>query len=74
MLTESALWIIGQTVIIVLAIFGAFVRSRERLTQVETSLHHIEVNTDRLKDDHNGLSDKVDGISRAVARLEGKAE
>lgn len=74
MMNEYIPWIIGQTIIIVLAILGAFVRSRERLTQVETSLRHIEVNTDRLKDDHNNLADKVDGISRHVAIIEGKLE
>lgn len=71
---ESALWIIGQTLIIVLAILGAFVRSRERLAKVETSLHHIEVNTERLKDDHNDLARKVDGVSRALAKIEGKMD
>lgn len=64
MVTESSpeFWvaIIGQTIILVVTIVAAFIRTERRITKVETEIRHLEVETD-----------KIAGISRALARLEG---
>lgn len=55
--------IILQTLLLLLAIAASFVRLRERITTLEAQ--------------HKGLEQAVKpipGISRAVARLEGRAE
>lgn len=52
--------IIGQTVILIVTIVAAFVRTERRITKLETEVRHIEHECDRIP-----------GISRAVARLEG---
>ena len=71
-MTESMLWILGQTIVLAILIGGAFMRTRERITKLETTCEHIQANTESLKQDHRDLVDKVDGISRHVERLEGK--
>ena len=52
--------IIGQTVVLVATIVAAFIRTEKRITKVETEIRHLEQETD-----------KIAGISRALARLEG---
>ena len=52
--------IIGQTIILVVTIVAAFIRTERRITKVETEIRHLEVETD-----------KIAGMSRALARLEG---
>ena len=59
--------IILQTLVIVGAIVVAFMRFIARQAVTESRLGD-------LRDDHTKLSDKVDGISRAVARIEGSLE
>lgn len=68
-----------QTVVIVGAIVSAFVKTKTRnvatdaaIKAVNVRCSHIEKNTEDLKEDHNGLSKKVDGISRHVSRIEGQ--
>lgn len=50
-----------QTALLLAAIVASFVRLRERITRVETKVEFLE-----------GQVSSVPGISRAVARLEGK--
>ena len=59
--------IILQTVVIVGAIVVAFLRFIARQAVTESRLGD-------LRNDHGKLSEKVDGISRAVARIEGSLE
>lgn len=61
-MNEFATWIIGQTIVLVVIIIGAAMRGERRITRVETKVEHIEF-----------VCEQVPGISRAVARLEGKA-
>ncbi len=63
--------IIGQTVIIVVSIVAAFVRTERRITRMETKVEHIEAIEAIRGKEHERLEGKVSGISRAVARLEG---
>ncbi len=64
-MTEFTLWLVGQTIIIVLAILGAYVR-------MAVNVARVEVNTETLKVDHANLAKQVQGISRSVGRLEGR--
>lgn len=66
-MSEITIWLIGQTIIIVLAIFGAYVR-------MAVNVARVEANTETLKGDHGRLAVQVQGISRAVGRLEGQAD
>lgn len=66
-MTEMTIWLIGQTIIIVLAIFGAYVK-------LAVGVARVDANTETLKEDHGRLAIQVQGISRAVGRLEGMAE
>ncbi len=59
--------IIVQTAILLVAIVVAFMRGIARQSVTESRLAD-------LRTDHLTLSGKVDGISRAVARIEGSLE
>ena len=66
MLTEW-LPIILQTAILLVAIVVAFMRGIARQAVTDSRLGD-------LRNDHSKLSEKVDGISREVARIEGSLE
>lgn len=53
--------IVGQTVVLIVTIVAAFVKTERRITKVETKVEHLEQEVKPLP-----------GISRAVARLEGR--
>lgn len=59
--------IIVQTAILLVAIVVAFMRGIARQSVTESRLAD-------LRTDHSTLSGKVDGISRAVARIEGSIQ
>lgn len=71
-MTEQLMWIVGQTVILGILIGSTFVRTRERITKLETTCEHIMINTHNLKQDHKDLSKQVDEISRTVSVIKGK--
>jgi hypothetical protein len=52
--------LVGQTIIIVLAIVASRIHAEKRITTIETKVEHLEVEVGRLP-----------GISRAVAKIEG---
>jgi len=60
---SAELWvaIIGQTVVILVAIVAGLRHTEKRITKLETKVEHLERSVDPLP-----------GISRAVARLEGR--
>jgi hypothetical protein len=53
--------IIGQTVVILVAMVSMAIRGEHRITHLEDKVEHIE-----------SVCSTVPGISRAVARLEGR--
>ena len=80
---QIAMFLIAQSLILIGVIVGAYVKivvSVERIradnnqnhAESLTKFNHLDVVTKSLKDDHGGLANKVDGISRAVAKLEGE--
>ena len=58
---DLAVALLGQTIVIVAAIVAFAMRSERRVTAVETKVAHLESEVR-----------PIPGISRAVARLEGK--
>ncbi len=70
-MSATAMWVIGQTIVIVLAVVASHVRRGERITRLETQIEYIVMRVDGLASDHSGLGRQVQGISRAVARLQG---
>jgi len=74
MSTGAIIGIILQTVVILLGIFAAFIRTERRITAVETKVDSLEKKADGLASDHGYMRRQVNGISRSVARLEGRAE
>lgn len=68
---ELWLALIGQTIVIVGAVMGAYIRQDRRLTVLEQKVDHLDtIEVERGQDLHE-LERTVAGISRAVARLEG---
>ena len=66
----------GQLITLLMAIGASYIKTREQLIELRTRLTSLEVHYENgianLRHDHSALSDRVDGISRAVARLEGQ--
>lgn len=62
MTPEAWIALVGQTIVIVVAIVASFVKTERRITTVETKIRHLELETSAIP-----------GISRAVARLEGQS-
>jgi hypothetical protein len=60
---EAWIAIIAQTIIIVVAIVSAFVKTEKRITRVETKVEHLEVTTMTIP-----------GISRHLAELKGQMQ
>ena len=60
-MNDFYMWIIGQTVVLGVIIIGAAMRGERRITRIEGNLKHVEK-----------ICAQVPGISRAVARLEGR--
>jgi len=57
------MWIIGQTIVLVIIIVGAALRGERRITRLEGKVEHVEF-----------VCSQVPGISRSLARLEGKVQ
>ena len=71
-MTETFLFLIAQSVIIIGAIVTTYVRTAVAIAELKIRAQQIELNTDALKADHTKLAGKVDGVSRAVSRMEGR--
>lgn len=71
-MSEFGFWMIGQGLVLVIAIFAAYVRTAVSIAELKLRCQNIEVNTRNQRIDHNTLSKQVDGISRHVAEIDGK--
>lgn len=74
MTMEMVIFLIGQSIVIVGAIIAAYVRTRVSIAKLEVGLDNVQEHTKTLKSDHAELYRKVDGISRNLARLEGRSQ
>jgi len=61
---EIIVYLIGQSVVIVLAIVAAYVGTKVQIAKLE-----VKVST--LQKDHSSLKIKLDGVSRHLAELTG---
>jgi len=61
---EIVVFLIGQSVVIVLAIVAAYVGTKVQIAKLE-----VKVST--LQKDHTGLKLKLDGVSRHLSELTG---
>ena len=69
---EIVLFFIVQSIIILGALITSYVKIQIAIAKLQTNVLHIHECTDQLKADHSRLRDKVNGISRSVAKLEAK--
>lgn len=65
------LFLVGQSAVIVGAVATSYVKTRISLAKLEVRGENVEFRLMDLKKDHSLLSGKVDGVSRAVSRLQG---
>lgn len=72
------MWLIGQTLVIALAIIGTFMRIQVSIARLEGKVEvltaqQVAANQALDKNDkqHQALADQVSGISRGLARVEG---
>lgn len=69
------MFLIGQAVVIVLSIVGSHLKTKVAIAELsallEVKFKSMHDDVEQLKVDHRKLRDKVDGISRHVAVIEG---
>ena len=68
------LFMIGQAVIILVGLFSSHSKLNERIAELRGMTMQLQITATGLRTDHVGLSEKVDGISRHVAHIEGMEE
>lgn len=66
------LFLLGQSVIIIGAIVAGHIRVQVAMARISAELDGIRNSTQDLKRDHIHLTGQVGGISRGLARLEGR--
>jgi len=71
-LFELVVFLIGQSVVIIGAIVTTFVRTQTSIARLEVEVTNVQDNTHGLRQDHKDLAVKVDGVSRHVAKLDGR--
>ncbi len=69
---NMALFLVGQSAVIVGAVATSYVRTRIALAKLEVRGENVEYRIIDLKTEHALLSKKVDGVSRAVSRIQGR--
>ncbi len=68
---EIAIFLIVQSLIILGALAMAYVKVKVSIAHLQSDVVHLGDITEARGEDHKALTEKVDGISRTVARLEG---
>ena len=64
--------VIGQTVILIVSIIAATVRTERRITKVEVKVEHLEGVELGRRNEYRELAVEVHGLSRVVSKLEGR--
>ena len=65
------LFIAGQFIALLVAIVGSHIKQKLNLSELKTQNSHMSVMINGLQNDHKELGEKVEGISRHVAIIEG---
>lgn len=68
---DIVFFFVAQSLIIVMALVGAYVGLRVQIAKLEINDEHFMHEVTDLKQGHSKINDKVDGISRSVAKLHG---
>lgn len=68
------LFLIGQALVILVGVIGAHVRSTNQIAELRGMVIQLQITATGLTSDHKALQEKVDGISRHVAHIEGMEE
>lgn len=67
------LFLIAQSLIIIGVIVSAFIKTQTDLAALRVEVATVKEDIGQLKTDHGNFGNKLDGISRHVAYLEGRA-
>ena len=70
--SDLVIFFLGQSVVILGAIVATYVKIKTSITTLEVEVKNVKCNTHGLRSDHVKLSEKVDGVSRHVAKLDGR--
>jgi len=70
--SDLVIFFLGQSVIILGAIVATYVKIKTSITTLDVEVKNVKCNTSGLRADHVKLSEKVDGVSRHVAKLDGR--
>lgn len=68
------IFLAAQLIVILLGLFGSHSKLTEKIAELRGMVIQLQLSTASLKSDHTGLVEKVDGISRHVAHIEGMEE
>jgi len=67
-------FLVAQAIVIATVIVSVHVRTQKSIGILDTQFKSVHTATTKLEEQHTTLSQKVDGISRNLARMEGKVE
>lgn len=68
------LLLVGQSAVIIGSVAASYIKTRVALAKLEVRGENLEARLMDLKADHENLASKVDGVSRAMSRLQGVNE
>ena len=68
------LFLFAQAITILAGILGSHVSTKTQIAELRGMVTQLQITATGLRNDHVGLSEKVDGISRHVAHIEGMEE
>jgi hypothetical protein len=68
------IFLVAQLVVILMGLFGSHTKLTEKIAELRGMVIQLQLSTQSLKADHGNLQEKVDGISRHVAHIEGMEE
>lgn len=74
-MTETmVIFLVGQGLAILAGLLASHISTRTQIAEIRGMLMQSLTQVEGLKRDHRNLGDKVDGISRHVAHIEGMEE
>lgn len=65
------MFLVGQALVILAGVLGSHISTRTQIAELRGMVTQLQISLEGLKGDHGTLSDKVDGVSRHVATIEG---
>jgi hypothetical protein len=68
---ELVIFLAGQLIVVLLAVLSSHVKLATQMAELRGMVIQLQLTASSLKGDHSDLSNKVDGISRHVAQIEG---